>query len=279
VKLVKTAKEMQGMANQSRKNGEIICLVPTMGALHDGHVGLITEAKKRADVTVVSIFINPTQFGRNEDLNNYPMNLDTDLAKIDDLRVDVVFNPDIGEIYPESFQTYVVVEELQGFLCGIFRPGHFRGVATVVLKLFNIVKPHIALFGEKDYQQLKIIQRMVNDLNLEVEIVGFPTVRDENGLALSSRNAYLSAEERIRAASISRALCEIKKVFDTGIRRANTIIEAGEKKLKDVGIENIDYLEICDPETLRPKELAEDGDLVAVAVRLGAARLIDNTLL
>ncbi len=279
MKLVKTAKEMQGMANQSRKNGEIICLVPTMGALHDGHVGLITEAKKRADVTVVSIFINPTQFGRNEDLNNYPMNLDTDLAKIDDLRVDVVFNPDIGEIYPESFQTYVVVEELQGFLCGIFRPGHFRGVATVVLKLFNIVKPHIALFGEKDYQQLKIIQRMVNDLNLEVEIVGFPTVRDENGLALSSRNAYLSAEERIRAASISRALCEIKKVFDTGIRRANTIIEAGEKKLKDVGIENIDYLEICDPETLRPKELAEDGDLVAVAVRLGAARLIDNTLL
>jgi pantoate--beta-alanine ligase len=276
VKLISAVKEMQGMASEVRIQGKIISFVPTMGALHDGHLRLISEGRRRGDILVVSIFVNPTQFSHNEDLNEYPRNLDGDLEKMKDLGVDVVFTPTKEEIYPEGFQTYVEVKVLQEYLCGIIRPEHFKGVATVVLKLFNIVKPHVALFGEKDYQQLKIIQRMVKDLNLEVEIKGFLIVRDKNGLALSSRNSYLSSDEKERAFSVSKALSEIKKEFDKGIRDTKTIIEAGEKTLREVGITNIEYLEICDPETLKRKELAEGGDLVAVAVRLGGARLIDN---
>lgn len=276
MKLISAVKEMQGMASEVRIQGKIISFVPTMGALHDGHLRLISEGRRRGDILVVSIFVNPTQFSHNEDLNEYPRNLDGDLEKMKDLGVDVVFTPTKEEIYPEGFQTYVEVKVLQEYLCGIIRPEHFKGVATVVLKLFNIVKPHVALFGEKDYQQLKIIQRMVKDLNLEVEIKGFLIVRDKNGLALSSRNSYLSSDEKERAFSVSKALSEIKKEFDKGIRDTKTIIEAGEKTLREVGITNIEYLEICDPETLKRKELAEGGDLVAVAVRLGGARLIDN---
>lgn len=276
MKLISAVKEMQGMASEVRIQGKIISFVPTMGALHDGHLRLISEGRRRGDILVVSIFVNPTQFSHNEDLNKYPRNLDGDLEKMKDLGVDVVFTPTKEEIYPEGFQTYVEVKVLQEYLCGIIRPEHFKGVATVVLKLFNIVKPHVALFGEKDYQQLKIIQRMVKDLNLEVEIKGFLIVRDKNGLALSSRNSYLSSDEKERAFSVSKALSEIKKEFDKGIRDTKTIIEAGEKTLREVGITNIEYLEICDPETLKRKELAEGGDLVAVAVRLGGARLIDN---
>jgi pantoate--beta-alanine ligase len=276
VKLISAVKEMQGMASEVRIQGKIISFVPTMGALHDGHLRLISEGRRRGDILVVSIFVNPTQFSHNEDLNEYPRNLDGDLEKMKDLGVDVVFTPTKEEIYPEGFQTYVEVKVLQEYLCGIIRPEHFKGVATVVLKLFNIVKPHVALLGEKDDQQLKIIQRMVKDLNLEVEIKGFLIVRDKNGLALSSRNSYLSSDEKERAFSVSKALSEIKKEFDKGIRDTKTIIEAGEKTLREVGITNIEYLEICDPETLKRKELAEGGDLVAVAVRLGGARLIDN---
>ncbi len=276
MKLISTVKEMQSLANEVREQGKIISFVPTMGALHYGHLKLISEGRKRGQILVMSIFVNPTQFGRNEDLNNYPRNLDADLEKIRDIGVDIVFSPTMEEIYPEGFQTYVEVKELQEYLCGLFRPGHFKGVATVVLKLFNIVKPHIALFGEKDYQQLKIIQRMVKDLNLEVEIIGFLIVRDEHGLALSSRNSYLSADERERALSVSKALREIQKEFDSGITDINRIIETGEKTLREVGINDIDYVEICNPETLRRKEFAEGGDLVAVAVSLGGTRLIDN---
>ncbi|MGH7790911.1 MAG: pantoate--beta-alanine ligase, partial [Thermodesulfobacteriota bacterium] len=233
----------------------------------------------RGDVLVVSIFVNPAQFSPSEDLKKYPRNLAGDLEKLNEVGADVVFTPTAEEIYPEEFQTYVEVKELQEHLCGLFRPGHFSGVATVVLKLFNIVKPHIAFFGEKDYQQLKIIQRMVKDLNLEVEIIGFPIIRDENGLALSSRNSYLATDENKRVLSISRALREIKKEFDRGNRDTKAIIEIGEKTLRKVGINDIDYLEICNPETLKRKELAEGGDLVALAVRLGGARLIDNITL
>lgn len=276
MKLISTVREMQSLANEVREQGKIISFVPTMGALHYGHLKLISEGRKRGQILVMSIFVNPTQFGRNEDLNNYPRNLDADLERIRDIGVDIVFSPTIEEIYPEGFQTYVEVKELQEYLCGLFRPGHFKGVATVVLKLFNIVKPHIALFGEKDYQQLKIIQRMVKDLNLEVEIIGFLIVRDEHGLALSSRNSYLSADERERALSVSKALREIQKEFDSGITDINRIIETGEKTLREVGINDIDYVEICDPETLKRKEFAEGGDLVAVAVRLCGTRLIDN---
>ncbi len=270
---------MQRLANELRKAGKSISLVPTMGALHKGHMSLIAEGRKRGDVLVVSIFVNPTQFGPNEDLNRYPKDVEGDLYKISGLGVDVAFIPTLEEIYPDGFQTFVEVQELQKPLCGQFRPGHFRGVATVVLKLFNIVKPHIALFGEKDYQQLKLIDRMVRDLNIETEIVGVPIVRDSNGLALSSRNQYLSAEEKKSAYAVSKALGVIKSRFHEGLRDTESMVQLGKGILEDVGISSIDYLEICDPETLRGKEVADSGDLVAVAVRLNGTRLIDNTRL
>lgn len=279
MKVINTVKDMQTTANEIRELGKKISYVPTMGALHDGHLKLISEARKIADVLVVSIFVNPTQFGTNEDLSKYPRDWERDLKKIRPLGVDLVFNPSAEEIYSPGFQTYVEVKELEEHLCGSFRPGHFRGVATVVLKLFNIIKPHFAFFGEKDYQQLKIIRRMVKDLNLEVDIIEFPTVRGKEGLALSSRNSYLSPAEREKAVFIPRALFEVKREFQCGVKDPKKITEVGIKILKQAGIDDIDYLEICDPETLERKASAEAGDLAAVAVRLGGARLIDNTKL
>ena len=276
MRIISSIREMQSLVNKVIKNGMSITLVPTMGALHEGHMNLINEARKRGDVLVVSIFVNPTQFGPNEDFTNYPRDLEGDLRKIENLGVDIIFAPTQEEIYPVEFQTYVEVKELQEHLCGHFRPGHFRGVATVVLKLFNIVKPHVALFGEKDYQQLKIIQKMVKDLNLEVEVIGYPTVRDEDGLALSSRNLYLSPNERNSASNVSKALREIKRKFDMGCRNTKLMVDYGKTILEEAGINNIDYLEICDSETLENKELASRGDLLAVAVRIKGTRLIDN---
>jgi pantoate--beta-alanine ligase len=276
LRVITSAREMQSLANGARRDGMRISLVPTMGALHEGHINLISEARKIGDILVVSIFVNPAQFGPNEDFTRYPRDLEGDLRKIEGLGVDFVFAPTPEEMYPEGFQTYVEVEKLREHLCGLFRPGHFRGVATVVLKLFNIVKPHVALFGEKDYQQLKIIQRMVEDLNLDVEVSGFPIVRGRNGLALSSRNAYLSPDKRERALLVSRVLRDIKEDFDSGCRDAKIMIEMGKKVLGEAGIGEIDYLEICDSQTLGSKEVVESGDLVAVAVRLDGTRLIDN---
>src|SRR5574341_449747 len=254
---------MQNLVNGELKAGKRISLVPTMGALHEGHINLINEGRKRGDVLVVSIFVNPTQFGPNEDFTSYPRDLEGDLRKIENLGVDIIFTPTQEEIYPEEFQTYVEVKELQEHLCGHFRKGHFRGVATVVLKLFNIVKPHVALFGEKDYQQLKVIQRMIRDLNLEVEVVGYPTVRDKDGLALSSRNVYLSPNDKNNASKVSKSLREIKRKFDTGCRNTKLMVEFGKKILEEAGVNDIDYLEICDSETLENKELASRGDLLA----------------
>ncbi|HEY7535353.1 MAG TPA: pantoate--beta-alanine ligase [Thermodesulfobacteriota bacterium] len=276
MRIINGAREMQGIANDAIKNGKKISLVPTMGALHEGHINLISEGRIRGDILVVSIFVNPTQFGPDEDFRKYPRDLEGDLLKMGNLGVDIVFAPSLEEMYQEEFQTYVEVKELQEHLCGPSRPGHFRGVATVVLKLFNIVKPHIALFGEKDYQQLKIIQRMVKDLNLEVEVIAYPIIRDRDGLALSSRNAYLSTSEKKSAYSVPTALREIKKKFDMGCKNSKLMVEFGKKILEETGIENIDYLEICDSETLKSKELAESGNLVALAVRVGGTRLIDN---
>jgi pantoate--beta-alanine ligase len=276
VKVVNSIKEMQNLANEAKKAGKKISFVPTMGALHKGHLELISEGRKRGDLLVVSIFVNPTQFGPNEDFNRYPRDIEGDLKKARETGVDVVFTPTIEEMYPEGFQTYVEVSKLQNHLCGIFRHGHFRGVATVVLKLFNIVKPDVAIFGEKDYQQLKIIQRMVKDLNLEIEIVGFPIVREEDGLACSSRNSYLSHEDKECASTIYRALQEMKIEFERGQLSAREITEKGKRILKRAGIEEIDYIEVCDPETLESKQKATRGDIVAVAVRIKGVRLIDN---
>ncbi len=279
IKIVYKVKDMQALSNNVKGEGKTISFVPTMGALHEGHLSLMRAAKQKGDFIVVSIFVNPTQFGPNEDYEKYTRDLEGDLKKIELIGIDAVFFPDVNEIYPQGFETYVEVEQLQKPLCGQHRPGHFKGVATVVLKLFNIVKPDIAVFGEKDYQQLQIIKKMVRDLHLEVEIVGMPIIREEDGLALSSRNAYLSDEERKRALGLSKSLREIKKSFDEGINEISELVPLGRSILDEAKIEEIDYLEIRDGQTLEQKKLAKKGDIVAVAARLQNARLIDNTKL
>jgi pantoate--beta-alanine ligase len=279
MEILSSVNKMQKVADQIRKEGKTISLVPTMGALHAAHLSLVEEARKRADVCVVSIFVNPTQFGHNEDYMKYARDLDGDIKKLDKFGVPLVFVPETEEIYPKDFQTSVKVEKLENHLCGLHRKGHFRGVATIVLKLFNIVKPHIAIFGEKDYQQLKVIQRMAEDLNIDIDIVSCPIVRDEYGLALSSRNSYLSTDEKDSARSIFKTLHKMKEEFDMGLNLSKMIKETGGKILKQANIFDIDYLEICDPETLESKDLAERGDLLAIAVRIGSTRLIDNARL
>ena len=274
--LIYTIKEMQTFSNNLRMDGKTISFVPTMGALHEGHLSLLRGVKSKADVLVLSIFVNPTQFGPGEDYQAYTRDIEGDLKKIESIGVDAVFLPTADEIYPSGFQTYVEITELQKPLCGRFRPGHFKGVATVVLKLFNAVKPNVAVFGRKDYQQLRVIEQMVQDLNLEVEIIAMPTVREDSGLALSSRNAYLNPEELIQAKAISNSLREIKKEFNTGTKTNCDLIQIGETILNKAGITQIEYFEIRDSYTLEENTVANKGDVVAVAARVGKARLIDN---
>jgi len=276
IKVVNKVKDMQTLSNSIRKEGRIITFVPTMGALHEGHLSLMRGAKEKGELMVVSIFVNPTQFSPNEDYKKYTRDIEGDLKKIQKIGVDVVFSPDLNEIYPDGFETYVEVEELQKQLCGQFRPGHFKGVATVVLKLFNIVKPDIAIFGEKDYQQLKIIQKMVKDLHLEIEIIGLPIIREDDGLAISSRNAYLSKKEREQAIALSEALQEIRRSFNQGENDIKDLVQKGSEILNKSLIYDIDYLEIRNGLTLESKKEAKSGDIVAVAARVGNARLIDN---
>jgi len=254
-------------------------LVPTMGAYHGGHLALFRAARGECETVVASLFVNPAQFGRGEDFQSYARDTEGDLKKMKSAGVDIAFFPHGEEIYPPGYETYVEVTELEKPLCGGFRPGHFRGVATVVLKLFNIVKPHAALFGEKDYQQLQIIKKMVKDLNLEVRIIGMPIVREDSGLAMSSRNSYLSRDEREKASYLSRALGQIKKSFDAGERDTLKLTGEGYGVLAIASIGDVDYLEIRDGQTLAEKRLASPGDVAALAVRIGSARLIDNTVL
>ncbi|MGB3730026.1 MAG: pantoate--beta-alanine ligase, partial [Thermodesulfobacteriota bacterium] len=221
----------------------------------------------------------PTQFSPNEDFNKYTRDLKGDIKKISDIGVDAVFFPDVDEIYPEGFETYVEVEELQKPLCGQFRPGHFKGVATVVLKLFNIVKPDIAIFGKKDYQQLLIIKKMVRDLHLEIEILGMPIIREKDGLALSSRNAYLSNEDRARALALSKSLGEIEKRYKEGNKNISDLVQLGMGILNKSSINDIDYFEIRNGSSLGSEKEAQPGDVVAIAARIGDTRLIDNTKL
>jgi pantoate--beta-alanine ligase len=275
--LVKTVKDMKSIVKKLKEKGKSIGFVPTMGYLHEGHISLIRCSKKDNDVTVVSIFVNPIQFGENEDLDRYPRDIERDLQICRDEGVDFVFYPSVDEMYPDGFSTYVEVEGLTDKLCGAFRPGHFKGVTTVVNKLFNILQPDRAYFGEKDYQQLKVIQKMVKDLNMNVEVIGCPVVREKDGLALSSRNKYLSEKERESALSISRALFEGKKMFEKGEKDPQKIISKMKKIISSYPeVKNVQYIEIVDPETLEPKKKVEKGDLIAVAVFVGNTRLIDN---
>ena len=279
--VITTVAEMRRYSSAAASSGREVALVPTMGAIHEGHLSIVNAVAAKNRALVASIFVNPAQFGPGEDFDGYRRDAEGDIAKLSSAGVDAVFLPDAEEIYPEGFQTTVEVERLSRFLCGRFRPGHFKGVATVVLKLFNIVSPAVAGFGEKDFQQLAIVKRMVKDLNLGVTIVGVPTVRDASGLAVSSRNQYLSRDERETAVAIPRVLFRMKALFESGVLQAAEIIADGEKFLASRPGIGVEYLEVCDPETLEPAETARAGSLAAVAARVpsarvGAARLIDS---
>lgn len=279
IEVIESASAMKAYSKAQSTEGKSIALVPTMGALHEGHLSLMREGRERGDVLVVSIFVNPAQFGPGEDYEKYTRDREGDLEKMKGIGVDAVFMPPPDEIYPPGFQTYVEVEELQKPLCGQFRQGHFRGVATVVLKLFNIVRPDTALFGQKDYQQLKVIERMVRDLDLDVEVLGLPIVREASGLAMSSRNAYLTEEDTQRALSLSRALFQIKTAFQNGTTKTGTLKESGKEVLLEAGVTEIDYLEVRSGETLEEIKEVNKGDVAAVAAKVGGARLIDNIIL
>ena len=270
---------MQEYADRMACAQQKTAFVPTMGFLHKGHLALVKEGFKHGDRVVVSIFVNPTQFGPNEDFESYPRNMEQDINVLEKEGVDILFTPGAGDLYTEGFQTSVQLKNLPNHLCGITRPGHFQGVATVVTKLFNIVKPDYALFGQKDFQQLAVIRRMVKDLNLDVEIIGVPTVRETDGLAMSSRNTYLSPDQRKSALSIYNSLKNSQIMLKKGVSEAKKIIEASRDIINSRPGTDIDYLIICDPETLEEIKVINRPALFAMAVKIGKTRLIDNMII
>ncbi|MCY6484954.1 pantoate--beta-alanine ligase [Clostridium aestuarii] len=273
---VKTIKEVREYIKQWRRQGLSVALVPTMGYLHDGHKSLVERASKENHRVIVSIFVNPTQFGPNEDLDTYPRDLEHDKKVCESAGASLIFNPEPSEMYFDDRCTNVEVEGLTNGLCGAKRPGHFSGVCTVVSKLFNIVTPDRAYFGEKDAQQLAVIKRMVRDLSFDIEIVGCPIVREKDGLAKSSRNIYLSKEERQEALSLNRSLRRAKKRLKDGERDTNIIKKAIEEEINKETLSKIDYIEIINSEDLKPVEKIEKTVLIAIAVFIGKTRLIDN---
>src|SRR5690348_3090156 len=278
MEVISTIREMRSASRDVRRQRARLGLVPTMGALHEGHLSLARAAKAKSDVVAVSIFVNPTQFGPNEDFARYPRNLEADCAMLERENVDVVFAPSAEEMYPPGAVTWVTVEGLSERLCGKSRPGHFRGVATVVAKLFNAVEPDVAFFGQKDAAQVAVIKRMVRDLNLPVKIEVCPIVRESDGLALSSRNAYLSPDERKMALVLHASLKRAQKLFDEGERDAAKIVHESKKAFVWQPAVKLDYFEIVDPDTLEPIATINKRSLVAVAAFVGNTRLIDNIL-
>ncbi len=279
IETVTSIEKMQAQADRLRRAGKKIVLVPTMGFFHDGHLFLMRTGRGMADALVVSIFVNPTQFGPGEDYESYPRDLDRDLASAEREGVDFVFTPQAESLYGRGFQTYVNLEELPKHLCGLSRPIHFRGVATVVCKLFNIVRPHIAIFGKKDYQQFQIIRRMAKDLNFDIDILGGETVREPDGLAMSSRNSFLTDEQRISARSIYRSLLKAQALVSSGARRSADLVSAANAVIQSQPDASIDYIRVCDPETLNEVETVDRPALMAIAVKIGKTRLIDNKIL
>ena len=279
MRIIEKISEMQQQSNLWRQQGKTIALVPTMGYFHEGHLALMRHARKLGDILGVSLFVNPTQFGPGEDYERYPRDEERDIQLAKSVGVDFLFMPQVSEMYPEGYQTYVEVTEITKALCGLSRPGHFRGVTTVVAKLFNIIKPHIAVFGEKDFQQLVVIRRMVKDLNMDVTIVGHPTVREQDGLAMSSRNTYLDPEQRRQALALSKALREAQSLVSKGERDAKVITMRARDILEQDGKVRIDYVEVCDPQTFQRVDTIERPTLLAVAAYVGKARLIDNMVL
>ena len=271
---------MSSLARKIRRENKTIGFVPTMGALHEGHLSLVKEARQMSDIVIVSIFVNPTQFNQQDDFDKYPRDLTADAALLTDYQVDYIFAPDAQEIYGENFSTYVYVENLTESLEGASRPGHFRGVATVVTILFNTIRPDFAFFGQKDAQQVAVIKRLTQDLGFDTEIVAMPIVREETGLAMSSRNSRLNPEERQRASIIFKALREAKIAVRNGERNALKISEIVRQTLESEPFARTDYIAVVDNETLAPVEKIDDREvLLSVAVNFGAVRLIDNVIL
>lgn len=279
MQILSTVIETRTAVRAARQQGKAIGLVPTMGALHDGHISLVRTAKPRCEFVVVSIFVNPTQFGPNEDFSRYPRTFEADRQKLEAEGVDVLFAPSVEEMYPKGATTFVDVEDMSTRLDGRSRPGHFRGVTTVVSKLFHIVEPDVAFFGQKDAAQAAIIKRMVRDLMFPVEVVVAPIVREADGLALSSRNAYLSPEERRWATELSRALREVQARYRAGERKSGNLIAAAREVFASEPAVRVDYIALVDPETLEDVASAQNGTLVAVAAFVGNTRLIDNVIL
>jgi len=279
MKIIRTIQEMQAESDRMRSDGLKIGFVPTMGFLHEGHLSLIREAGRRTDRIVVSIFVNPTQFGPKEDFAAYPRDFERDRKLAEAEGTDIIFNPPDTEMYPSGHCTHVDVDGLTETLCGASRPGHFRGVTTVVAKLFTAVKPHVAVFGQKDAQQAAVIRRMTADLNLDVEIVVAAIVRETDGLAMSSRNVYLSPSERADATVLRKSLLAAEELFRKGERDASTLVRSVKSMIESKPSARVDYVELSDPDTLQPMDKARSGGLLAVAVFIGKTRLIDNLIL
>jgi pantoate--beta-alanine ligase len=278
MEIIENIASMHALSERKRMEGKLIGFVPTMGFLHEGHLSLIREAKKLSDMVIVSIFVNPTQFRPNEDYDKYPRDLEGDTKKVNSAGGDIIFAPSARDMYPDGYLTYVNVEGITETLCGISRPGHFRGVTTVVTKLFNIVKPHKAFFGQKDYQQSVIIKKMVRDLNMDIDIILLPTVREHDGLAMSSRNSFLSTEERKVAPVLYRALIMASEMVKNGEKNTRKIYSEMKRMIENESLVVIDYIAITDPENLRDISVIEGKTLIALAVRIGDTRLIDNIL-
>ena len=279
MKRIATIAEMKAACRPMSRNGKALGFVPTMGALHEGHLSLVRASKARCDVTAVSIFVNPLQFGPAEDLDKYPRTMERDAALLEQLDADLLFTPGVEEMYPEGAQTYVLVEELSSRLDGASRPGHFRGVATVVTKLFEIIRPDFAFFGQKDAVQVALLRKLVSDLDMDVEIVVCPIVRERDGLAMSSRNVYLTSEQRQQALVLHRSLLRVQAAVEQGEHDSAKLIEIGKKAIAEEAGARLDYFAIVDPGTLDPVEDVSRGALVAVAAYVGVTRLIDNILI
>ena len=280
MEIINRKQRMASLARKLRRENKTIGFVPTMGALHEGHLALVKEARQMCDIVIASIFVNPAQFNEQKDFDKYPRDLTSDAALLTEYQVDYIFAPDAEEIYPAGFSTYVYVENLTETLEGASRPGHFRGVATVVTILFNTIRPDFAFFGQKDAQQVSVIKRLTTDLGFDTEIVVVPIVREESGLAMSSRNSLLSEEERQKASIIYKGLREAKIAARSGERNAAILAEIVRKTIETEPLAAVDYVAVVDNETLEPVEkVGETAVLIAVAVRFGRVRLIDNTVL
>jgi len=279
VEIIQTIQEMQKRADVIRLQDKIIGFVPTMGYLHEGHLSLIRMAREKADVLVVSIFVNPTQFGPNEDLDQYPRDFNRDQKLAQEAGADIIFYPSEKEIYPDNYLTYVHVESISKILCGESRPTHFRGVTTVCSILFHAVKPHFAVFGQKDFQQAVIIKKMVRDLHFDLKIYLAPIVREPDGLAMSSRNTYLSAQEREDALSLHQSLVMVEEMIQKGERETSTLISEIQKLIDKKRSTRIDYIQIVDPNTLQPLDKIQNQSVIALAVFVGKTRLIDNVII